>query len=119
MHGFFHEPRSWVAIAFVLFFVLFGSRLWKVLAGMLDKHAATVRAELEEASRLRTEAQAMLADAKSRREAVIADAQRMLENAHAEAGRVGEQARADAEATGRRRERKWHSTGSRLLRRLP
>ena len=104
MHGFFGEPRTWVAIAFVIFFAIFGNRLWKALAAMLDKHAANVRAELDEASRLRTEAEAMLKDAKARRESALTEARAMLDSARAEASRVGEQARVDAESAGRRRE---------------
>ena len=104
MHHFFAEPRSWVAIAFVIFFVIFGGKLWKALAGMLDKHAATIRSELDEASRLRAEAERMLADATTRREAALVDAKALIESAHAEAGRVAEQARTDAEASGHRRE---------------
>jgi F-type H+-transporting ATPase subunit b len=105
MSEFFGEPRSWVAIAFVIFFVLFGSRIWKALAAMLDKHAEAIRAELDEASRLRQEAEAMLADARRRREAALTDARALIEAAHLEATRVAEQAHADAEAAGRRRER--------------
>ena len=104
MHHFFAEPRSWVAIAFVIFFVLFGSKLWKALSGMLDKHASAVRAELDEAGRLRSEAEAMLVDARKRREAALTDARAMLDAARAEAARVAEQAATDAEAAGRRRE---------------
>lgn len=104
MHEFFAEPRSWVAIAFVLFFLLFGSRIWKALAGQLDGHASRIRSELDEASRLRTEAEAMLKDAQARREAALTEARTMLTSAHAEAARVAEQARTDAEAAARRRE---------------
>ena len=104
MHHFFAEPRSWVAIAFVIFFMIFGGKLWKALAAMLDKHAATIRTDLDEASRLRTEAERMLADATTRREAALVEARALVESAHAEAGRVAEQARTDAEASGRRRE---------------
>ncbi len=92
MHEFFAEPRSWVAIAFVIFFVLFGAKIWKALSAMLDKHAASVRAELDEASRLRTEAESMLKDAQTRREAALTEARALLASAHAEAGRVAEQA---------------------------
>jgi F-type H+-transporting ATPase subunit b len=103
--SFFAEPRSWVAIAFVIFFVLFGAKLWKALAGMLDKRAAAVQAELDEASRLRREAEAMLADATKRRDAALADAKALLEAAHAEAARLAKAAAEEAEAAGRRRER--------------
>ncbi len=104
MHEFFSEPRSWVAVAFVIFFVLFGSKLWTALAAMLDKHSAGIRTELEEASRLRKEAERMLADARTRRESALAEARALIQSAHAEAARVGDQARVDAEAAGKRRE---------------
>jgi F-type H+-transporting ATPase subunit b len=105
MHeSFFADPRSWVAIAFVIFFALFGRKLWAALAAMLDKRAEQVRAELAEARRLRTEAEAMLAEAKSRRETALADATRLLEGARTEAARVAAVAAADAEQTAKRRE---------------
>ena len=104
MHSFFAEPRSWVAVAFVIFFVLFGNRLWRALTTMLDRHASAIRSDLDEASRLRSEAEAMLKDATARREQATIEARSLLQSAHAEAARVGEQARTDAEAAGRRRE---------------
>ena len=55
--AFFAEPRNWVAIAFFLFFILFGRKLWSALAQMLDERGAKVRADLEEAARLRQEAE--------------------------------------------------------------
>lgn len=107
MHNesFFSNPRTWVAIAFLLFVVLSGRKLWAVLTGMLDARAATIRQELDEAARLRAEAEAMLRTAQSDREAALAEAGTLLANAKAEAARVTEQARVDAEAAGKRRER--------------
>lgn len=102
--SFFQDPRSWVAIAFVIFFVLFGRKIWATLAAILDKHAASIRAELDEAARLRAEAEQMLRDARTQRETALADAKSLLAAAQNEAVRVGEQARADAEAAGHRRE---------------
>src|ERR1700722_18575793 len=94
MAEFFAEPRSWVAIAFVVFFVLFGGKLWGVIRDILDKRAETVRAELAEAQRLRNEAEALLRDARARRETALAEAKRL-----------SEAAAADAEASAARRER--------------
>jgi F-type H+-transporting ATPase subunit b len=99
------NPRSWVGVAFIIFVVVFGSRLWKALAGMLDKRTASVRAELDEAKRLRHEAEAMLDDARKRREAALAEAQALLEGAKVEAQRLSRAAAADAEAGARRREK--------------
>ena len=107
MHNesFFANPRTWVGVAFVLFFVLFGRRLWATVAGMLDKRAADIRAELDEAARLRREAEAMLAEATHRRTQAIADAEALLVGARAEAARVAERAAAEAEAALKRREK--------------
>lgn len=101
----FSNPRTWVAIAFVIFFSLAGRKIWSVVTAMLDKRAATVRAELAEAQRLRLEAEAMLHDASSRRETAIADAERLLAGAKVEAARLAEIAAKDAEKASIRRER--------------
>ena len=101
---FFAEPKSWVFIAFVIFFVAFGGKLWKALAGMLDDRGAKVRAELEEAARLRREAEAMLKDAEQRRAEALAEAKALIEGAHAEAARAAAAAAAEAEASAKRRE---------------
>jgi F-type H+-transporting ATPase subunit b len=101
--GLLAEPRTWVAVAFVIFFVIFGKKLWTVVAGMLDSRAVLIRAELDAAQQLRREAEAMLIDAKQRREAAIADATSLLASARHEAERLA--AAADAEASAARRER--------------
>ena len=103
--SFFAEPRVWVAISFIIFFVLFGRKLWQPLVGLLDRHTAAVRAELAEAQRLREEAETMLADARQRREAALSEAQTLLTRAKEEAARVASEAAADAEAAAHRRER--------------
>ena len=102
--SFFADPRNWVLIAFFLFFIIFGRKLWSALAQMLDDRAAKVRAELEEAARLRREAEAMLRDAEARRAEALREAQALIEGAKAEAGRVAAAAAAEAEASARRRE---------------
>jgi F-type H+-transporting ATPase subunit b len=102
--GFFAEPRNWVVLAFFLFFILFGKKLWGALAGMLDARAASVRAELDEAARLKSEAQAMLKEAEAARAKAQADAKRLIDGAAAEATRVAEATRAETEAAARRRE---------------
>ena len=102
--SFWSDPRSFVALAFVIFFVIFGRKIWGVLTGMLDKRADEVRAELAEAQRLRQEAEAMLRSANQQREAAIADAQALLAGAKTEAVRLAAAAAADAEASAKRRE---------------
>jgi F-type H+-transporting ATPase subunit b len=103
--SFFADPRLWVAVAFTAFFLIFGRKLFGPLLGILDKRAADIRAELDEAARLRREAEAMLADAKAQRETALRDAETMLSQARSEAVRVAETARTDAAAAATRRER--------------
>lgn len=106
--SYFAEPSTWVVIAFVAFFAIFGRKLWGALAAILDGRAAEVRTQLEEAARLRAEAEAMLKDAQARREAALQEAQAMLDRAREEAAQAGERARAETEASSRRRERMAH-----------
>ncbi len=102
--SFFAEPSHWVVISFFLFFFLFGKKLWGALAGMLDARAASVRAEIDEAARLKAEAEAMLKDAEATRTKAQADAKALIEGAAAEAARVTAAGAAEAEASSKRRE---------------
>jgi F-type H+-transporting ATPase subunit b len=103
--SFFGNPRTWVGLAFILFFVFFGRTLWRALSKILDDHTAAVRTELEEASRLRREAEAMLRDAEQRRTIALAEARALIEGARAQAERVTAATAAEAEAAAARRER--------------
>jgi F-type H+-transporting ATPase subunit b len=103
--AFFANPRTWVGVAFILFFAIFGKKLWDAMVGLLDKRSDAVRAELAEAQRLRREAEAMLQDARTRRETALADAKRLLDGAKTEAARLASAAAAEAEGAAARRER--------------
>jgi len=103
--SFFADPKMWVVLAFFLFFFLFGKKIWGALADMLDARGVSVKAELEEASRLRREAESMLRDAEKQRADALADAKALIEGARAEAGRLTAAAAAEAEASAKRREK--------------
>ena len=102
--SFFAEPRNWVVLAFVLFFVLFGRKIWGALAGLLDARGVAVKAELEEASRLRREAESMLRDAEKQRADALTEAKSLIQGAQQEAARLSAAASAEAEASAKRRE---------------
>ncbi len=102
--SFFAEPRNWVVLAFVLFFVLFGRKIWGALAGILDARGVAVKAELEEASRLRREAESMLRDAEKQRADALTEAKALIQGAQQEAARLSAAASAEAEASAKRRE---------------
>ena len=99
------NPEFWVLVAFVIFFVLFGSKLWAAITGLLDGRAASIRTELDEAARLRAEAEQMLRDAQAAREAALLEARQVLERSRAEAARVTQEAQTEAAAAAKRRER--------------
>ncbi len=101
---FWTDSKTWVALAFGVFFVVFGRRLWQALTDMLDAHTNAVRAELEEAARLRREAEEMLRDATRRRDQALDNAKQLIAGAQAEADRLAADAAAEAEATAKRRE---------------
>jgi F-type H+-transporting ATPase subunit b len=99
------DPYLWAAVSFVLFLVLFGGTIWTTLTKMLDARGAAVQAELAEAARLRTEAEAMLRQAEADRAAALAEAEKLLAHARAEATRLTAAAEVEAEAAAKRRER--------------
>jgi len=99
------DPKFWVAASFVIFVLLLGKTGWSRATAMLDARGERIRAELDEARRLRQEAEAMLASATAEREAAIAESAAMIERAQAEAQRLATAAGVEAEAAARRRER--------------
>ena len=54
------SQTAWVLIAFILFFILVGKKLWSVLTTNLDQRRKMIENELNEAKKLREEAQAEL-----------------------------------------------------------
>jgi len=54
------SQTAWVLIAFILFFVLVGKKLWSTLTSNLDQRKKMIENELNEAKKLREEAQAEL-----------------------------------------------------------
>lgn len=102
---FWLNPKFWVAVAFVIFFLALGKKIWAALTGALDKRADGIRAQLDEAARLRGEAETMLREAEAERAAALQEAEQLIAGAKAEAERVAAAAAAEAEAAAKRRER--------------
>jgi len=93
-----------VFVSFVLFVgVLVYFKVPGMLGGLLDKRAATIRAELEEARKLREEAQELRASFERRKGEVKEQAERIVAKAKADAELAAKQARADLEASIARR----------------
>jgi F-type H+-transporting ATPase subunit b len=94
----------WVTIAVLIFLGFFGRKLITAITSMLDHRSRAIQQELDEAARLRAEAEAMLKDAEAQRAAAIAQASDMVALAGREAERLAAELLADAQAAASRRE---------------
>ena len=88
------EPESWVAVCFVLFLGVLGyvGAHKKVIAA-LDQRSARIKAELDEARRLRDEAGQLLAEYQRKQGEAEREAAAIVADAKAEAERVAAEAR--------------------------
>ncbi len=89
----FSTPEFWVGVAFVIFLAI-AWRLgaFKSMIGSLDARGRRVRAELDEAQRLRAEAEALLVEYKRRRDEAEREAQDIVSAAREDAERVAREA---------------------------
>jgi F-type H+-transporting ATPase subunit b len=94
----FFTPEFWVAVAFVILMLIFGYvGVFKTMIGALDKRAARIKSELDEAERLKQEAAKVLADYKARSAKAEREAADIIANANAEAERIAAEAKAKLE----------------------
>ena len=88
MSNLFENPETWVLVAFIVFVALVFKKAWKFSTINLDARAERISAELEEAARLREEAQGLLSQYQRDHRGVEEEVVRMLENAREEARQV-------------------------------
>lgn len=87
-------PEAWVAIAFVCFLALLGYLgVHRKLTDALDQRQTRIKTELDEASRLREEAQALLAEFERKGLAAESEAEAIIASAKAEAERLAAEAK--------------------------
>ena len=99
------NPELWVAVALVLFFaILVVAGVFKLIAGALDAKGAKIQSELDEAQRLRAEAEALLATIRAEKAAAEAQARDMLAAAEADARIMEAEAKVRLEETLARRQ---------------
>ena len=90
----FAQPETWVAIAFVILMALFAwLGIHRTVLTALDHRAQRIKAELDDARRLKEEAAKLLADYQARRASAEREAQEIVTNARAEAERIAAEAR--------------------------
>jgi F-type H+-transporting ATPase subunit b len=89
------DPEFWVAVGTAIFLaILIWKRVPQMTANSLDARAAAIAREIEEAQRLRSEAEALLAQYKQKQAAAETEAQAILAEAKAEVERFAKEARA-------------------------
>ena len=98
------NPELWVAIGLIVFFVIVAlAGVPKLVAGALDAKAAKIQSELDEAARLRAEAESLLAQIRAEKAEAEAQAAAMLKAAEADARRLEEESKAKLEESLARR----------------
>jgi len=103
-HAFYEDPTFFVAVAFVLFFVIFGKKLGGTIATMLDDRAQKISDEIEQATRLREEAQELLASYEKKQHEALKEAESIVTAAKQEAERLATEAAAQLENSLKRSE---------------
>ena len=93
-----YEAEFWVAVAFFVLLAIFWKLgVHKTAVKALDDRSDRIKSELDEALRLKTEAQTLLADAERRRRDAEKDAEAISAGARGDAERVAAESRAKAE----------------------
>jgi F-type H+-transporting ATPase subunit b len=98
------SAEFWVAVSFIIFCaILVYYKVPGMIAKALDDRAAGIRRELDEARRLREEAQALLADYEKRHRNAAEEAQAIVESARREADALAAEMRTSLRETLARR----------------
>jgi F-type H+-transporting ATPase subunit b len=80
------DATFWALIALLLFlFIVFRAKLPNAVTGMLDRRAERIRKDLDEARRLREEAEALLAEYETKRRDAGKEAEEIIARARADA----------------------------------
>ena len=94
----FYEAEFWVAVAFFILmgvFAYFG--IHRTVLKALDHRAERIKAELDDARRLKDEAGKLLAEYKNKRSSAEREAAEIISNARAEAERIAAEAKTKME----------------------
>ena len=101
----FADPEFWVFLAVVVFAIVVWRPARRAVVGALDERATRIRGELEEARKLRDEAEQLLADYRQKEREAAADAQAIIAHARDEAARIATQSARDLQQSLERRQR--------------
>lgn len=99
----FQSAEFWVLIAFIVFIGAVAKKAYAGITGGLDARADKIKTEIDEAVRLREEAQALLAGYQRQQRDALKETEAMLEQAREVAEVETAQAKVDLEAVLKRR----------------
>ncbi|MGB1876269.1 MAG: F0F1 ATP synthase subunit B [Rhodospirillaceae bacterium] len=99
----FTDPSFWVGLAFVLVVGFLAKPIMRSVSGSLDARADKIRSQIEEARKLREEAQALLAEYQRKQRDALSEAESIVAQAKEEASRMRAQAETDLEQSIERR----------------
>ena len=102
--SFFEKPETWILVAFIIFIAAVYRPASRAITGKLDGRTAAIKSELDEAQRLREEAQHTLAEYQRKQRDALAEAEGIIAEARDEAKRITENVQARTEETLKRRE---------------
>lgn len=98
------EPEFWVAIGFILFVIGAARPGMRAITGALDRRAERIKASIDEAAKLRGEAQMLFNDYQRKQRDAMREAEEIIAAARAEAERMRAQAVVELAAAIKRRE---------------
>jgi F-type H+-transporting ATPase subunit b len=106
---FYQDPRFWVAAGFAIFIILAAKFIWPHIVRGLDGRASAIKSQLEAATRLKDEAEDLLAQYRTEQAQALSDAETILANAKRDAALIRSKAEEELEATITRRTAQAHS----------
>ena len=102
--GLLADSNFWVLLAAIGFAAIVWKKGRKPILDMLDSRTERIRAELEEAERLRSEAQDLLSETQKKHRDALQTAQKILDNAQKNAAALEQDAQRKLEESLKRRE---------------
>lgn len=86
--GLLHDTHFWVLLASIGFFLVLLKYARKPFLAMLDARTAKIKSSLDEAERLKNEAQELLADSQRKHRDAIQTSQKIIDTARETAARI-------------------------------
>ena len=101
----YQTPEFWVALSFISIVALFARPVVRRVVARLDERARDIKTKLEEARKIREDAQALLAEYQRRQRDALHDAEQIMRHAREEAERFKAEVKEELEETIHNREK--------------